>query len=371
MTAQRLQVESLKKDGGFSYPIVFEKDFSALAREIAGLNRKGRKICVVTDSNVAPLYLENVRQALEETGQTVTSYILPAGEKNKNLEQIQGIYEHLIQEQFDRKDLLAALGGGVVGDMTGFAAATYLRGVDFIQIPTTLLAQVDSSIGGKTGVDFKQYKNMVGAFHQPRLVYMNVSVLKSLPEKEFACGMAEILKHGYIRSREYSQWLDQHQQEISDRREDVCLEMIRRSCVIKKTVVENDPTEQGERAVLNMGHTIGHAVEKLKNFTMLHGECVSVGCAASAYLSLKKGFLTQEEYDYVKNQLRSFHLPVTVDGLCGEEILAATKSDKKMENGKIKFVLMDTLGHAVVDRSLSDEELSLAIGTILAKEEIP
>ena len=258
-----------------------------------------------------------------------------------------------------------------MGDMTGFAAATYLRGVDFIQIPTTLLAQVDSSIGGKTGVDFKQYKNMVGAFHQPRLVYMNVSVLKSLPEKEFACGMAEILKHGYIRSREYSQWLDWHQQEISDRREDVCLEMIRRSCVIKKTVVENDPTEQGERAVLNMGHTIGHSVEKLKNFTMLHGECVSVGCAASAYLSLKKGFLTQEEYDYVKNQLRSFHLPVTVDGLCGEEILAATKSDKKMENGKIKFVLMDTLGHAVVDRSLSDEELSLAIGTILAKEETP
>ncbi len=369
MTAQRLQVESLKKDRGFSYPIVFERDFAHLSTEINSLKRKGRKICVVTDTHVAPFYLEAVKKALEEAGQTVTSYILPAGEAHKNLEEVQGIYEHLIQEHFDRKDMLAALGGGVVGDMTGFAAATYLRGIDFIQIPTTLLAQVDSSIGGKTGVDFKQYKNMVGAFHQPRLVYMNVAVLKTLPEKEFSCGIGEILKHGYIRDKEYSRWLDEHREDILNRSQDICREMIWRSCMIKKTVVENDPTEQGERAVLNMGHTIGHAVEKLKNFTMLHGECVSVGCAASAYLSMKKGYLTKEEYVHIKDQLRSFRLPVTVKGLQTKEILSATKSDKKMENGKIKFVLMDSFGHAVIDNNISDQELSEAIGTILEEED--
>lgn len=361
MTAQRLQV---KREGEFTYPIVFYEDFFSLSREISMLPDQGKRLCIVTDSHVAPLYLEKVKKELEKTGREIYSYILPAGEENKNLKHIQEIYEFLIENRFDRKDLLAALGGGVVGDMTGFAAATYLRGIGFIQIPTTLLAQVDSSIGGKTGVDFKQYKNMVGAFHQPRLVYMNVSTLKTLPEKEFACGMGEVVKHGLIRSREYSLWLNSHREAILNREEDACREMIFQSCVIKKTVVEKDPTEKGERAVLNMGHTVGHAVEKLKNFTMAHGQCVAVGCMASAYLSRERGLISQEEYLETARQLKAFGLPLYVDGLSAEAILEATKSDKKMEKGQIKFVLMKKPGWAVVDTSVTDQELIRAIESI-------
>lgn len=361
MTERRLLV---KRDGEFTYPITFYDDFASLSAEIGSLSNKGRRLCIVTDSHVAPLYLESVKNQLKKTGREIYSYILPAGEKNKNLEEIQGIYEFLIRNHFDRKDLLAALGGGVVGDMTGFAAATYLRGIDFIQIPTTLLAQVDSSIGGKTGVDFKQYKNMVGAFHQPCLVYMNVSTLKTLPDEEFACGMGEVIKHGLIRSREYSLWLDKHREAILHREEETCGEMIFQSCVIKKTVVENDPTEKGERAVLNMGHTIGHAVEKLKNFTMAHGQCVAVGCMASAFISLKRGMISHAEYEKIASQLRSFGLPITVSGLSTREVLETTKSDKKMEKGQIKFVLMEKPGWAAVDTSVTDQELCEAIESI-------
>ena len=361
MTEQRLLV---KKEGDFTYPIAFCRDFSALTQEIQDLPNTGKRLCVVTDSNVAPLFLKTVAEVLKETGREIYTYILPAGEQNKTLENVQGIYEFLIQNRFDRKDLLAALGGGVVGDMTGFAAATYLRGIDFIQIPTTLLAQVDSSIGGKTGVDFKQYKNMVGAFHQPLLVYLNVSTLKTLSDSEFACGMGEIIKHGLIRSLEYSQWLTEHSKEILERKEDICQSMIYQSCMIKKTVVENDPTEKGERAVLNMGHTVGHAVEKLKNFSMAHGQCVAVGCMASAYISLKRGWITQKEYEKTAEQLKLFGLPLYINGLSAEDILTATKSDKKMDKGHIKFVLMKKPGNAVVDTSVTDQELLEAIESI-------
>lgn len=361
MTEQRLLV---KKEGDFTYPIAFCRDFSALTQEIQDLPNTGKRLCVVTDSNVAPLFLKTVAEVLKETEREIYTYILPAGEQNKTLENVQGIYEFLIQNRFDRKDLLAALGGGVVGDMTGFAAATYLRGIDFIQIPTTLLAQVDSSIGGKTGVDFKQYKNMVGAFHQPLLVYLNVSTLKTLSDSEFACGMGEIIKHGLIRSLEYSQWLTEHSKEILERKEDICQSMIYQSCMIKKTVVENDPTEKGERAVLNMGHTVGHAVEKLKNFSMAHGQCVAVGCMASAYISMERGWITREEYDKVAEQLKLFGLPLNINGLSAEDILTATKSDKKMDKGHIKFVLMKKPGNAVVDTSVTDQELLEAIESI-------
>ena len=362
MTGERLLVQRI---GDFHYPIVFRKDFASLADEVLTLQKESRRICIVSDSHVAPLYLEEVKRELKKCKMEVMSYILPAGEENKTLEQIQGIYEYLIQQHFDRKDMLAALGGGVTGDMTGFAAATYLRGIDFIQIPTTLLSQVDSSIGGKTGVDFKQYKNMVGAFHQPLLVYTNVSVLKTLPDTEFSSGMGEVIKHGLIRDKDYNVWLTLHREEIMQRENDICLEMIYRSCVIKKTVVENDPTEQGERAVLNLGHTIGHAVEKLKNFTMSHGACVAVGCAASAFSSMKRGWLTKEEYEEILEQIKAFDLPVYTENLCAEEILQTTKSDKKMDGKAIKFILLQKKGYAVVDKTLTDADLLEGIRSVL------
>ena len=358
------EILQVKKAGDFHYNIFFEKSFEKLSEKLNALNKKGRKICIVTDSNVAPLYLEAIEKEIEKTDLTFTSYILPAGESNKNLKEIEGIYEHLIVNHFDRGDLLAALGGGVVGDMTGFTAATYLRGIDFIQIPTTLLSQVDSSIGGKTGVDFGQYKNMVGAFHQPLFVYANVQALKTLPETEFISGMGEVVKHGLIRSKDYSQWLLAHKKEIMERQPDVCQEMIYKSCVIKKTVVENDPLEHGERAVLNFGHTIGHAVEKLKDFSLHHVHCVSIGCAAAAYLSLKKGCLTKSEYEEVLTELKAFHLPVKVNGLSFEDILTTTKSDKKMDKGHIRFILLQGCGNAVIDTSLSDDDLIEAIKEI-------
>ena len=198
----------------------------------------------------------------------------------------------------------------------------------------------------------------------PRLVYMNLSVLGTLPERQFASGMAEILKHGLIKNADYFEWLSAHRQEILERKMDALMPMIEESCRIKRDVVEKDPTEQGERALLNFGHTIGHAVEKLKNFSMAHGQCVAVGCMASAYISLKRGWITQKEYEKTAEQLKLFGLPLYINGLSAEDILTATKSDKKMDKGHIKFVLMKEPGNAVVDRSVTDQELLEAIESI-------
>lgn len=222
------------RDGKAIYDIVLTQSFDGLKEAVSCLPVKEHKICIVTDSNVAPLYLEEVRAALSGCCKAVSVFTFPAGEENKHLDTVRNLYEHLILEHFDRKDMLAALGGGVVGDLCGFAAATYLRGVDFIQIPTTLLSQVDSSIGGKTGVDFDAYKNMVGAFHMPRLVYANLRTLLTLPEEQFSSGMGEVVKHGLIKNREYYQWLKDNHEGIAARNLDLCQAMVYESCMIKK-----------------------------------------------------------------------------------------------------------------------------------------
>ena len=355
---------TVKREGLFDYKIVWEENFSQLPALLKDLEFSGRKACIVTDSNVEQLYLAEVSEACREIFSKVTSFVFPAGEAQKNLDTVKNLYTHLIEEHFDRRDLLIALGGGVVGDLTGFAAATYLRGIDFIQIPTTLLAQVDSSIGGKTGVDFDQYKNMVGAFHHPRLVYMNMNTLKTLPDEQFSCGMGEVLKTALIRDESFYGWVIVHMTEINDRVYPVLVKMIQKCCDIKRKIVEADPDEKGERAVLNLGHTIGHAIEKLKDFQMLHGQCVALGTVAAAYISFKRGNLSTEEFYEIRDMNVGFDLPMYFDGLNPEEILAATKSDKKMENGAIKFVLLDSMGHAVVDRTVTDEELLEAINFI-------
>jgi 3-dehydroquinate synthase len=353
------------RDGMFCYDIVLEQDFKSLAIQAGKLGIAGRRICIVTDTHVGPLYTETVRRELEKICDHVTVYTIEAGEEYKTLDTVRGLYEHLILEHFDRKDFLAALGGGVVGDLTGFTAATYLRGIDFIQIPTTLLSQVDSSIGGKTGVDFDSYKNMVGAFHMPRLVYMNLNVLKTLSERQYASGMAEILKHGLIKNAEYFDWLLANREAIGSREYETLLPMIEESCKVKRAVVEKDPTEQGERALLNFGHTIGHAVEKLKNFSLMHGECVAIGSVAAAYLSMGRGLISEADYEKIRDGFLAFSLPVKTEGLAPEAVLATTKSDKKMEAGSIKFVLLDQIGQAKVDRSVTEDEILSAIAKIL------
>ena len=363
MAEQKLLV---KREGDFHYPIYFEKDFSGLSQAVREEGLSGHKICVVTDSHVEPLYLKSVMDSLQEVSSQIFSFVFEAGEKNKNLDTVQELYRSLIEHEMDRKGLLVALGGGVVGDLTGFGAATYLRGIDFIQVPTTLLSQVDSSVGGKTGVDFQQYKNMVGAFHQPRLVYMNLSALNTLPPKEFACGMGEILKTGLICDGEFFRFICANQKTIQELDYTLLSQMIRRCCEIKAGVVERDPKEQGERALLNLGHTVGHAVEKLKNFQLLHGQCVGIGLIAAAYLSMQRGLLTQEEYNEIRKGCKAFHLPLTVDSLKAEEILAATKKDKKMEAGHIKFILMDGIGKSFIDKTVTEMELLSAIREILS-----
>lgn len=340
------------------YSIELTQDFSTLCNHLQQLGyQQEQKICIVTDSHVGPLYVEELKVLLHDTFASVFVYTFEAGEHNKNLETVNGLYEHLIQNHFDRRDLLIALGGGVVGDLTGFAAATYLRGIDFIQVPTTLLSQVDSSIGGKTGVDFLQYKNMVGAFYQPKLVYINLSTLKSLPERQIVSGMGEIIKHGLIKDGAYYHWLVQKHDAILKLEPETIEEMIYRSCNIKREVVEKDPTEKGERALLNFGHTIGHAIEKLCDFSLYHGECVGLGILAAAYLSMKLGNITETDLEDIRTCLISFGFQTHIQGLVLQDILDATKSDKKMVGNQVKFILLSDIGNAYIYRELSDAQI--------------
>lgn len=364
--AQRLPVLFNKKP---CYDIVFAQSFDGLWEELSELNSAEKRLCIITDSNVDTLYGEELLKLLSSKCLKAVKYVFPAGEENKNLNTVKSVYEFLITEKFDRKDMLIALGGGVVGDLTGFAAATYLRGIDFVQIPTTLLAQSDSSIGGKTGVDFDGYKNMVGAFKMPKLVYMNLAVLKTLDDRQFFSGFAEIMKHGLIKDAVFYEWLIENMYEICERDLDTLEEMVMRSCTVKKLVVEKDPTEQGERALLNLGHTIGHAIEKAKNFQLFHGECVALGTVAAAYISWKKEMLSMEEYYEIRDMFVPFYLPITVEDINPDEILALTKSDKKMEADKIKFILLKKIGKAVIDKTVTDAEILDAIKEIYYGEE--
>lgn len=355
---------SVHRDGKAIYDIILSRSFGGLSHELSALGASGRRICIVTDSTVAGLYLDQVASIFKDVCGSVCAYVFPAGEEQKNLDTVRKLYGHLIDHHLDRRDLMVALGGGVVGDLCGYAAATYLRGISFIQIPTTLLSQVDSSIGGKTGVDFDCYKNMVGAFHMPKLVYTNVSVLSTLDEEQFSSGMGEIIKHGLIRDRGYYQWLLKHREQIMQRDTDTCLEMIRRSDEIKRAVVEADPTEQGERALLNFGHTLGHAIEKCMDFQMFHGHCVGLGMLCAARISANRGRIAEEDVSQLRNLLERFGMPIRLSGLDAQAVLAAAQSDKKMDAGQIRFILLDSVGDAYIDRTVTKEEMLAGLAEI-------
>lgn len=364
--AERLTILYNKKPG---YDIVFERSFQNLWQELEALGCAARRLCIVTDSKVDQLYGEEVLGYLEGKCKKAVKFVFPQGEEHKNLDMVKEIYRFLVSEGFDRRDMLLALGGGVTGDMTGYAAATYMRGISYVQIPTTLLAQADSSIGGKTGVDFDGYKNMVGAFKMPRLVYMNLATLNTLEDRQFYSGFAEVMKHGLIKDALFYQWLIENMYEICERNLDVLQEMLLRSCAVKKLVVEKDPEEQGDRALLNYGHTIGHAIEKAKDFSLFHGECVALGAVAAAYISWKRELLSMDEYYEIRDMFVPFYLPISVDDIDPQEILRLTKADKKMDSGKIKFVLLKKVGKAVLDDTVTDEELLAAVREIHFSEE--
>lgn len=357
-----LKTLTINYNGTPCYDIEIHTSFEGLAERLSTLNLLERRLCIVTDSNVEPHYGAQIQHLLEQAGcKNVYRFVFPAGEEHKTLDVINDLYEFLIQHQFDRSDALIALGGGVTGDMTGYAAATYLRGIRFIQVPTTLLSMVDSSIGGKTGVDFRGYKNMVGAFYMPSLVYVNISALNSLDTRQLASGMGEIIKHSLIRDINYYRQLEANTKQIMALESDAVTEMIFRSQEIKKQVVENDPKEKGERAHLNFGHTIGHAIEKALNFSVLHGECVALGMVAAAYISFLRRNINKTDICSIEALIASYGLPVRFNALNNAEIIENCFHDKKKEGNSIRFVLLKTIGCCYTTMDVAKEEMNAAI----------
>ncbi len=340
------------------YDIVIDTDYKGLGEKF---DFSGHKVCLITDDHVSELVLPTL---CEEFSGITDVYSMTPGEKNKNLQTVEEIYRFLIKNHYTRSDLILALGGGVVGDVAGFVAATYLRGISFIQLPTSLLAMVDSSIGGKTGVDLDSYKNMVGAFYMPKLVYISLSALKSLPDRQFFNGFAEVMKHGLIKSESFYRFLLDRMYEICERDPETLEEMIEKSLDIKRLVVEKDPTEQGDRRMLNFGHTIGHAIERQKNFELLHGECVALGCVAAAYISMKKNWLSEDEYYEVRDMFVPFYLPISTELLDVDALMEDIRSDKKMDGKTLRFVLLKKVGKAVIDTTVTEEEIRQAISEI-------
>lgn len=348
--------------GKKSYEIWIEKDLSALREALRPLSPEGRKAVIVTDENVAPLYLSELLSLLRERFLALDSLVLPAGEENKTLSAVSRIYERAVEDGIERGDFFLALGGGVVGDITGFAAATYLRGIRFLQIPTTLLAQVDSAIGGKTGVDFQGYKNMVGAFHMPSLVYSPMSVLRSLDERQYASGLGEVMKHALIRDRDYYDFLIREREGILLRDEEILAEAVYRSDRIKKEIVEEDPREEGIRRLLNFGHTLGHAIESCSDFQYSHGQCVAFGSLLAERISAA---LSPEEERELMDWMEAVGLSVKLRRMDIGEILSSVKKDKKMDGGRIRFILLRRIGEAYIENGLSEERMREALLSLM------
>lgn len=308
-----------------------------------------KRAAVVSNTTVAPLYLKMLTDVLEGGGIQVESIILPDGEQHKNAASLNTIYDALLSSRCERNTPLIALGGGVIGDMTGYAAATYLRGVPFIQIPTTLLSQVDSSVGGKTGINHPLGKNMIGAFYQPQVVIADVATLDTLPDKELRAGIAEVIKYGLIRDLPFLEWLEQNIDKLLQRDAEALQYAIVRSCRNKAEVVGVDERESGERALLNLGHTFGHAIENAMGYGVwLHGEAVAAGTVMAADLSRRLGWLGEQDVERVKNLFVRAGLPVRGPQMAVERYLELMGLDKKVADGKIRFVLLKKLGEAVI-----------------------
>lgn len=308
------------------------------------------KIAIVTDHNVAPYYLEPIRQAFVEKGYQVDTLILNAGESYKTLQSWYEILTHLIENYHDRKSTLIALGGGVVGDMVGFAASCYQRGIDFIQIPTTLLAQVDSSVGGKTAINHPLAKNMIGSFYQPKSVLIDIKTLHTLPKREFSAGMAEVIKYGVMADAPFFNWLEANIDKLMAQEETALIQCVERCCLLKAKFVQDDETEQSTRALLNLGHTYGHAIETELGFgSWLHGEAVAVGIIMACHLSHLLGNFSEIECDRVVALIKKANLPThRPKNLFIERYLQAMRRDKKTLSDNIRLVIPITLGQAKI-----------------------
>ncbi len=321
---------------------------SLLGGKMKALGMKGRA-GVVTNDTVGPLYAARAMESLSASGFDPVLLVIPDGEEYKSLSWASHLYDRLVSMRFDRKCPLVALGGGVTGDLTGFVAATYMRGIPFVQVPTTLLSQVDSSVGGKTGVNHPQGKNMIGSFYQPVYVCADILTLDTLPDAEFLSGMAEVVKYGVIYDAAFFSFIEEKREDILRKSPEALGHVIRRSCEIKAEVVSKDERESGLRAILNYGHTVGHAVEALTNFKgVRHGEAVSIGMVVAARLARKSGMCGREVEARIEGLLSALGLPVKLPGLSPESVLGAIALDKKSEGGKVKMVLPKRIGEVEV-----------------------
>lgn len=347
--------------GDRTYPIHIGPGLLARPELLTPLLKTPRAI-IVTNDRVGPLYLAALRAALEGAGVRVSSVELPDGEEHKNWQTLNQVFDALLEGRCERSTTLIALGGGVVGDMGGFAAATYQRGMPFIQVPTTLLAQVDSSVGGKTAINHPLGKNMIGAFYQPRLVLADTSTLDTLAPRELAAGVAEVIKYGLIRDPEFFVWLESNVERVLARDADALAFAIERSCRNKAEVVAADETEQGERALLNLGHTFGHAIETGMGYgEWLHGEAVAAGTMMAAELSRGLGWLATDEVERIGSLFERAGLPVWGPALGVERYLDLMSHDKKVEAGRMRLVLLKSIGQAVLYGDAPADAVAAAI----------
>lgn len=352
---QRVRVDL----GERSYDIVIGEHLLDRAGEFLARLKLGRRGVIISDSNVEPLYGERLRAALAGAGFQTRTLMVPAGEASKSLRQVGRLLEQLPRLGLDRQSFVIALGGGVVGDLAGFVAATYLRGINFIQVPTSLLAMVDSSVGGKTGVNLPQGKNLVGAFYQPRLVLADTVLLKSLPGRELRSGFAEVIKSAAIRDAAFFRWLEKNYRQVLALKPAAVARAVRSCCEIKASVVGADERESGLRAILNFGHTVGHAVEALNEYEgVLHGEAVAMGMVCAAALSARCTGLGATEAKRIRVLTAASGLPVRLgEKYDFEDLLEAMRLDKKAQAGKLRFVLLKRIGAAVVSDAVTDADV--------------
>ena len=340
-----------------SYPIYIGSNLLS-SKSLLSDHIQGKQVMIVTNTTIAPLYLEKLKDALVDFN--VESVVLPDGEEFKTLETLNKVFDALLKAKFDRSSTLVALGGGVVGDITGYAAASYQRGVNFIQVPTSLLSQVDSSVGGKTGVNHELGKNMIGAFYQPKAVIIDVDTLDTLSDQEYSAGMAEVIKYGLLGNADFFYMLETNIESIMARNKDLIIEIIFNSCKDKASIVALDEFERGKRALLNLGHTFGHGIENAFGYgNYLHGEAVSIGMVMAAKLSMDEGYLSNEDAIRVESILSKADLPISIKKSIGSETLIEAMSlDKKSIDGKIRLVLLKALGDSYLTDSYSKENFN-------------
>ena len=344
--------------GARSYPIHIGQGLLSDA-ELLRPHIQGKSAVIISNTTVAPLYLTQLEAVLDKIDIQHHAIVLPDGEEFKNLDTMNQVYTGLLEGHFDRKTTLIALGGGVIGDITGFAAASYQRGIPFIQIPTTLLSQVDSSVGGKTGVNHSLGKNMIGAFYQPQAVIIDINSLNTLPDRELSAGISEVIKYGILGDLEFFEWLEDHVDELMQRDAKALTYAIARSCQDKADIVAADEKEQGQRALLNLGHTFGHAIETGLGYgKWLHGEAVACGMVMAAELSMKQGWIDESAVDRIRNILSRAKLPITPpDDLSPERFMELMSVDKKVLDGKLRLALIKSIGQSVITSEFDPENL--------------